>query len=171
MIRSLIISILYFLALLQATSGLQGLGNTLAAIYTTLSLTSAVPVKSAADPFPVSLKAASDYNQFSASYDTLDGGEAANLLGINDLRRRSASFAVGDVAELAVGTGLQSSYYDWSHISSFTGVDVSSGMLKEARTRISNILQQQRQSSLKVDLLNADAKATNLPSAKVRYRK
>jgi ubiquinone/menaquinone biosynthesis C-methylase UbiE len=43
--------------------------------------------------------------------------------------------AAGDVLEIAVGTGLNLSYYKWSVISSYTGIDLSPGMLQQAQQR------------------------------------
>ena len=78
----------------------------------------------------------STYDSFSSKYDVLDGGSATEVLGINAMRVKAASFVKGNVLEFAVGTGLQSTFYDWNQISRFTGVDNSEGMLSLARQRI-----------------------------------
>jgi hypothetical protein len=66
---------------------------------------------------------ATPYDQYSPDYDRLNGGSAAKYLGIDEMRQRAAEYTQGDVLELAVGTGLQTTYYDWSRVRSFTGVD------------------------------------------------
>jgi ubiquinone/menaquinone biosynthesis C-methylase UbiE len=76
------------------------------------------------------------YDSFSATYDKLNSGALTSSLGIDDMRRQAAKFVTGDVLEVAVGTGLQSQYYNWLNIKSFAGVDSSEGMLVESRNRI-----------------------------------
>lgn len=76
------------------------------------------------------------YDSFSATYDKLNSGSLTSSLGIDDMRRQAAQFVTGDVLEVAVGTGLQSQYYNWLKIKSYAGVDSSVGMLVEARNRI-----------------------------------
>ena len=78
----------------------------------------------------------STYDSFSSKYDVLDGGSATEVLGINAMRAKAASFVKGNVLEVAVGTGLESTFYDWKQISRFTGVDNSEGMLSLANQRI-----------------------------------
>ena len=74
----------------------------------------------------------SEYNSFASRYDDLDGGTAAEVLGINRLRRLAGEQTRGDVLEIAVGTGLQSSYYNLHSLNTFTGIDLSQSMLSEA---------------------------------------
>jgi len=82
---------------------------------------------------PVSLeKTENEYNRFASRYDDLDGGTAADILGINRLRRLAGEQTSGDVLEIAVGTGLQSSYYNLEAVDTFTGIDLSQSMLSEA---------------------------------------
>ena len=76
------------------------------------------------------------YDSFSTTYDVLNGGSVTAALGIDSMRNLAAAFVAGDVLEVAVGTGLQSQYYKWSQIKSFSGVDMSEGMLREASERI-----------------------------------
>jgi methyltransferase OMS1, mitochondrial len=89
-------------------------------------------------PSPVT-KVSSAYDSFSSTYDIIDGGAVASVLGIDGLRAEAGRNVGGDVLEVAVGTGLQSQYYDWSKISSFTGVDASEGMLQEATRKIPSL--------------------------------
>lgn len=71
------------------------------------------------------------------------------LMGITSLRRRIAQRAAGDVLELAMGSGRNLEYYDWTPLSgveggsssgggvtSFTGLDISADMLDVARRRL-----------------------------------
>lgn len=76
------------------------------------------------------------YDSFSTTYDVLNGGSVTAALGIDGMRDLAAAFVAGDVLEVAVGTGLQSQYYRWPQINSFSGVDMSEGMLREASERI-----------------------------------
>lgn len=63
------------------------------------------------------------YDEYSRSYDNLNGGIVTKLLGLDGMRENTASKVSGKVLKVAVGTGLQSSYYDWSKISQFSGID------------------------------------------------
>mmetsp|Transcript_37052 Transcript_37052/g.82323 ORF Transcript_37052/g.82323 Transcript_37052/m.82323 type:complete len:255 (+) Transcript_37052:22-786(+) len=83
---------------------------------------------------------ATPYDQYSPSYDKLNGGSATKYLGIDEMRQRAGEYTQGDVLELAVGTGLQTAYYDWNRVRSFTGIDNSQGMLDEARQRLNGLL-------------------------------
>ena len=76
------------------------------------------------------------YDSFAESYDKMDGGSIADVLGLNDLRSKAGEQVSGDVLEIAIGTGLQSQYYDFGKIRSFNGIDSSQGMLKLAKERI-----------------------------------
>ena len=79
------------------------------------------------------------YDGYAATYDDLDGGAfATETLGLEKSRRDLTSRATGDVLELGVGTGLNLPGYDLragGAIRSLTAVDISGGMLNEARTR------------------------------------
>ena len=76
------------------------------------------------------------YDTFSATYDNLNGGSFSNMLGIDEMRLLAGKYVYGDTLEIAVGTGLQSQYYTWSQLKSYTGIDMSQGMLSEAGNRI-----------------------------------
>eukprot|EP00977_Amphora_coffeiformis_P021129 scaffold8832_cov139-Amphora_coffeaeformis.AAC.4 len=85
-------------------------------------------------------QAATDYDTYAASYDTLDGGAAASALGLDDARAALLQQASGDVLEIGVGTGLNLGFYDWSSIKSLTCVDISEGMLKECQNKYQALL-------------------------------
>ena len=76
------------------------------------------------------------YDAFSSTYDRLNGGSVTSALGIDEMRMLANQYVSGDVLEVAVGTGLQSQYYTWPRLTSFVGIDLSEGMLVEARKRI-----------------------------------
>lgn len=62
-----------------------------------------------------------EYNKYAPSYDYLNYGFASQTFGIDDLRAAAGNFVEGTVLETAVGTGIQSIYYDWTRISKYTG--------------------------------------------------
>lgn len=93
------------------------------------------------------------YDSYASSYDQLDGSEASRVLGIDDARARLIGMARGKVLEIGIGTGLNLLYYH-GIITSLTGVDISEGMLKEAKARLATV------ATLKgkpVDFIKADA--------------
>lgn len=57
------------------------------------------------------------------------------FLGLDRARTQLFSKATGDVAEVGVGTGLNLSKYDFGKITSLTLIDVSEGMLQEAKAK------------------------------------
>ena len=80
------------------------------------------------------------YDVFAGNYDALDGGKAAELLGLNRLRAEAAKSLRGNVLEVAIGTGLESEYMQFGGpggVTSFTGIDMSENMLSEARAKLS----------------------------------
>ena len=106
------------------------------------------------------------YDSFSTTYDKLNGGFASNALGIDEMRRLAGDYVSGDVLEVAVGTGLQSQYYDWSKLRSFTGIDTSEGMLLEARNRIP-LSAVNAKSDVLIRLQSMDATSIEYPDDKV----
>jgi methyltransferase OMS1, mitochondrial len=81
-------------------------------------------------------QAATDYDAYAPSYDGLDGGQASSLLGIDEARSALFQKARGDVLEIGAGTGLNLDKYDASRIKSLTLLDISDGMLHQARLRV-----------------------------------
>ncbi len=83
------------------------------------------------------MNTASRLPPFPATYDELDGGAAAESLGFPALRQQLLAQARGDVLETAVGTGLNLPLYDLESgaLASLTAIDLSGGMLAQARRR------------------------------------
>ena len=65
----------------------------------------------------------------------LDGGSATDVLGISHARTHWVATASGRVLEVGVGTGLNLTHYKVSHMESLTFLDVSPGMLEQAKNR------------------------------------
>lgn len=84
-------------------------------------------------------EAAIAYNSYASHYDDLDGGTAANILGLDDARAALFRKATGNVLEIGVGTGLNLDKYNTSRVTSLTVVDVSDGMIREARMRADSL--------------------------------
>lgn len=89
-------------------------------------------------------EASSSYDRYAPSYDILDGGPMASLLDINKARTLLLSQARGRVLEIGVGTGLNMDKYSLEErgvgsgdddISSIVFVDISAGMLQQAKDR------------------------------------
>ena len=72
------------------------------------------------------------YDGYSSTYDDVSGGALGDAFGFPEMRAKLLSRASGRVLEVGVGTGLNMAYYDPSRITSYTGVDVSQGMLDKA---------------------------------------
>jgi len=72
------------------------------------------------------------YDRYAPGYNALDGGKAADELGLNALRAKAIGSCRGRVLEVGVGTGLNLPYYEPSRCISLTAVDLSAGMLREA---------------------------------------
>ena len=84
-------------------------------------------------------EAATAYDSYASTYNDLDGGSAASMFGIDEARGQLLGQARGDVLELGVGTGLNLDSYKPQQISSLTLVDISDGMLQEAKTRLKSL--------------------------------
>jgi len=79
------------------------------------------------------------YDGYASTYDDLDGGAAAKALGLDEMRAIALRSASGDVLELAVGTGLNLPAYDLSNVETFTAIDLSPGMLAQAKSRAAEL--------------------------------
>lgn len=79
------------------------------------------------------------YNQYAEDYDDLDGGAVADALGFPDQRKALLQEATGDVLECAVGTGLNLRYYNPKNLRSFTAIDLSRGMLRQAQLKATDL--------------------------------
>lgn len=70
--------------------------------------------------------AESSYNNYASTYDNLDGGKAADILGISSAREALISKARGKVLEIGVGTGMclleQAFYFLYNRIDNLTFV-------------------------------------------------
>lgn len=99
--------------------------------------------------------AASSYDTYAPSYDSLDGGDAAAALGIDDARQKLLFSAKGDILEIGVGTGLNIPNYPFSsqQITSITFLDVSDGMLQQAKLKAKANIPE----NVKVTFIQADA--------------
>ena len=80
------------------------------------------------------------YDDYSATYDNLDGSQVADAFGFPEMRTQLLAMASGNVLEIGVGTGLNMPFYDAKNLESFTGVDISQGMLDVAANRANNVL-------------------------------
>ena len=78
-----------------------------------------------------------DYDRFSEKYDELDGGAAADALGIEQARADMLGSANGRVLEVAVGTGLNLPKYKFRQVSKLVAIDLSPGMLVQAKAKAS----------------------------------
>mmetsp|Transcript_67939 Transcript_67939/g.133617 ORF Transcript_67939/g.133617 Transcript_67939/m.133617 type:complete len:341 (-) Transcript_67939:463-1485(-) len=103
-------------------------------------------------------EAATAYNSYAATYDTLDAGPAASMLGIEEARTALLAKASGKVLEIGAGTGLNLYRYNPSQITSLTLLDISSGMLQQAQQRLEQdpLLQRQWQ-NIPIQWIQADA--------------
>ncbi|KAL7516029.1 hypothetical protein ACHAWX_001087 [Stephanocyclus meneghinianus] len=105
-------------------------------------------------------EASRDYDVYAKSYDDLDGGTAASALGIVESRTKLLQLAKGNVLEIGAGTGLNLSYYKIRKgegddgITSLTLVDISEGMLSQAKLRAQKLELDKR---VEVKFMQADA--------------
>jgi methyltransferase OMS1 len=104
-------------------------------------------------------QAATDYNAYASTYNQLDGGTAADALGLTEARRTLTSLARGHVLEIGVGTGLNLPYYDPQKVQSLTLVDISPGMLAEAKRRYQSLT---ALASIPVTFVTADVTSADL---------
>jgi methyltransferase OMS1 len=89
---------------------------------------------------PAACAAAPEYDKFAATYDALDGGAAADGLGLSALRQELCAPCRGRTLEVAVGTGLNLPNYAFDQgIETYIGTDLSLGMLGEAKKRASTL--------------------------------
>jgi len=93
-----------------------------------------------------SQEAESSYNQYAPTYDTLDGGSVADSLGIEQARSKILQLATGKVLEIGAGTGLNLGKYKFASspgamdgVTSLTLVDISPGMMAEAKAKLSSL--------------------------------
>lgn len=98
------------------------------------------------------------YDHAASQYDQLDGGGVATALGFDDMRHELISQARGRVLEIGVGTGLNLPYYNFEAVGSLVGVDISPGMLQEAKRRSEGL-------GGSIELIQADATALPLEDA------
>mmetsp|Transcript_11272 Transcript_11272/g.15866 ORF Transcript_11272/g.15866 Transcript_11272/m.15866 type:complete len:309 (+) Transcript_11272:46-972(+) len=84
-------------------------------------------------------EASEAYDQYAKNYNDLDGGVAPSLLGIDEARTKMLGQAKGNVLEIGVGTGLNLDRYNPAYVSSLTLVDISEGMLREAKAKIEHL--------------------------------
>eukprot|EP00548_Thalassiothrix_antarctica_P007652 CAMPEP_0194149826 /NCGR_PEP_ID=MMETSP0152-20130528/40102_1 /TAXON_ID=1049557 /ORGANISM="Thalassiothrix antarctica, Strain L6-D1" /LENGTH=279 /DNA_ID=CAMNT_0038852305 /DNA_START=24 /DNA_END=859 /DNA_ORIENTATION=+ len=99
-------------------------------------------------------EASIDYDRYAKNYDSLDGDETvSSLLGIDDARMRLFGKAKGKVLEVGVGTGLNLAKYNPDLVSDLTVVDISDGMIKEARARSSK----KKNNNFPIHFIKADA--------------
>ena len=106
-------------------------------------------------------QASKSYDNYAATYDNLDGGSIASSLGIDDARKSLVSKARGHVLEIGVGTGLNLESYNFndSSIKSVTCVDISDGMLNQAKARIQQMKSTGiiKDDSISIEFVKADA--------------
>ncbi|KAL3792409.1 hypothetical protein HJC23_001527 [Cyclotella cryptica] len=105
-------------------------------------------------------EASRDYDMYAKNYNDLDGGTAASALGIAESRTKLLQLAKGNVLEIGAGTGLNLSSYKIRKgevddgITSLTLVDISEGMLSQAKLRVQQLGLDER---VQVNFIQADA--------------
>ena len=101
-------------------------------------------------------EASRSYDTYASTYDDLDGGSAASALGIDAARSSLLSKARGHVLEIGVGTGLNLNRYNFGvgGVTALTLVDISDGMLNEAKSKLSSL---GLPSNIHVEFVRADA--------------
>ena len=106
--------------------------------------------------------AQTQYDEYSNKYDIINSGLTTSLLGIDQIRNEAGKQVSGNVLEIAIGTALQSDYYDWNKITSFNGIDNSIGMLDKASDKIKGI----SQNKVPIQLTTMDATKLKFESNK-----
>jgi ubiquinone/menaquinone biosynthesis C-methylase UbiE len=94
-----------------------------------------------------STEAESSYDRYAPTYDALDGGSLADSLGIERARTKIMSLAQGNVLEIGAGTGVTLEKYKFASsphamdggVTSLTLLDVSEGMMAQARDKLRDI--------------------------------
>lgn len=82
---------------------------------------------------------AAQYDRYASSYEALDGGVAADALGLSSLRAKAIARSVGNVLEVGVGTGLNLPLYESTRVQKLTAIDLSPGMLREAAAAVERL--------------------------------
>lgn len=137
-------------------------------IYIIAALTSSVIIAPVAPSSAISpQEAASSYDKFASNYDTLDGGSAADILGINEARGKVIGMAKGKVLEIGAGTGLNLDKYKFAStpngrdgVSSLTLLDISDGMLVESKKKV--MAMKDIPSFVEIKFIQADATSSNM---------
>ena len=106
-------------------------------------------------------QASKSYDTYASTYDSLDGGSIASSLGIDEARQDLLSKASGNVLEIGVGTGLNLNSYNYNNIKSLILVDISNGMIDEAKLRIQNEIDT-KDTSIKFVIADATSELTSL---------
>ena len=109
-----------------------------------------LPVADARSLSPVDASTA--YDSYAPTYDKLDGGLASFALGIDEARSQLFQKAHGRVLEIGVGTGLNLSKYNLEKVTSLTLVDISEGMIQQAKDRLATM-----KATIPVKFIQADA--------------
>jgi len=132
-----------------------------ASIY---ALTSAISITPSLAISPE--EAASSYDKFASTYDNLDDGSISGMLGINEARIKIIGLAKGRVLEIGVGTGLNLEKYTFASsplamdgVTSLTLLDISVGMLAEAKKKVASM---NVPKYVKFDFIHADATSSEM---------